>query len=160
MPKNFKPQLGSGDLGFTSLFGGKKVPKTHVRVKLNALLDDLSSLLGLLKTGLKDKGLKNGVTAAQAGLVQAAGLIAGLKAGLEPQTGALEKQIETLAAGIKPQKNFVLAGVNETEALAQLARTRARLCEVLAWQLKAKAPAVYLNRLSDYLFLMGIKLSK
>mgnify|MGYP001563299176 FL=1 len=51
----------------------------------------------------------------------------------------------------------MLPGKNETEALAHLARAKARVCEILAWELKAKAPAVYLNRLSDYLFLLALK---
>lgn len=157
MPANFKPSMGSGDLGYTALFGGKRVPKTHSRIKLNALLDDLSSMLGLLKTGLEDEALKQGVTRAQEGLARAAGLVAGMKADLGPQTLALEKMTETLAAGIKPPKKFVLPGANEPEALAHLARSRARLCELVAWELKARPPAVYLNRLSDYLFLVAVK---
>ncbi len=160
MPENFKPELGAGDLGRTSLLGGKRVPKTHRRIKFNALLDELSALLGLLKTGVRDVGIKKGITQAQEGLSRAAGVIAGRKADLTPQTLALEKLIETLAAGIKPPKKFVLPGANETEALAHLARARARIAEILAWELKAKTAAVYLNRLSDYLFLVAIKTVK
>lgn len=160
MPVNFKPRLGSGDLGATDLFGGKRVSKTDARVKLNALIDDLSALLGLLKTGLDDAPLKKSVTLAQQGLSRAAGVVAGMKADLGPQTLALETLVEKLAAGIKPPREFVLPGANETEALAHLARARARICEILAWELKAKAPAVYLNRLSDYLFLLAVKTAK
>ncbi|OGR67606.1 MAG: hypothetical protein A2081_00660 [Elusimicrobia bacterium GWC2_61_19] len=157
MPKNFKPKMGSGDLGFTDLFGGRRVPKTHCRVKLNALLDDLGALLGLLKTGLKAAGAKKEISAAQAGLIRASGLIAGARTDLKAETAALEKLIELRAAGIRPLKKFVLPGANETEALAHLARAKTRVCEVLAWEIKAKAPAVYLNRLSDYLFLVAVK---
>jgi len=157
MPENFKPEMGSGDLGFTDLFGGKRVPKTHCRIKLNALLDDLGALLGLLKTRTRGAGAKKEITAAQAGLVKASAIIAGARANLKAETAALEKLIARRAAGIKPQKKFVLPGANETEALAHLARTRARLCELLSWEIKAKAPAVYLNRLSDYLFLVAVK---
>jgi len=157
MPKDFKPNMGAGDLGFTDLFGGRRVPKTHCRVKLNALLDDLGALLGLLKTGLKTAGAKKEISAAQAGLIRASGLIAGARADLKAETAALEKLIELRAAGIRPLKKFVLPGANETEALAHLARAKTRVCEVLAWEIKAKAPAVYLNRLSDYLFLVAVK---
>jgi cob(I)alamin adenosyltransferase len=157
MPENFKRNMGSGDLGFTDLFGGRRVPKTHRRVKLNALLDDLSALLGLLKAGLRGKALKRELSAAQKGLVKAAGAIAGSGADLAPETAALEALLDRIAAGLKPRKKFVLPGANETEALAHLARTKTRVCEILAWELKAKGPAVYLNRLSDYLFLVAIK---
>lgn len=160
MPKDFKPKMGAGDLGLTDLFGGRRVPKTHRRVKLNALLDELSALLGLLKTALRDPALKKELTAAQAGLVKASGAIAGMKADLEPETAALADLIAARSEAVKPQKHFVLPGANEAEALAHLARAKARICEILAWELKAKAPAVYLNRLSDYLFLAALKAAK
>ena len=157
MPSNFKPKMGSGDLGFTDLFGGKRVPKTHRRVKLNALIDDLSALLGLLKTGIRDRKTKSGLSAAQAVLIRASGLIAGMKGALKGETEALETLINALSDEIKPPRKFVLPGANETEALAHLARAKTRVCEILAWEIKSKAPAVYLNRLSDYLFLLALK---
>ena len=156
----FKPKMGTGDLGYTDLFGGRRVPKTHCRVKLNALIDDLSALLGLLKTGLKKPALRREIGAAQAALIKASGIVAGMKAGLEPETAALTSLVESRAAAVRPPKKFVLPGQNETEALAHLARTKARVCEILAWELKAKQPAVYLNRLSDYLFLLAVSLAK
>jgi cob(I)alamin adenosyltransferase len=149
--------MGAGDLGFTDLFGGKRVPKTHLRIKLNALLDELGAFLGLLKTGTTVLRLKKELSSAQAGLVRAAAIIAGARAGLKTETAALEKLIALRAAGVKLPKKFVLTGANETEALAHLVRAKTRVCEILAWEIKAKAPAVYLNRLSDYLFLAAIK---
>lgn len=156
MPENFKKNMGSGDLGFTDLLGGKRVSKTHRRIKLNALADELSALLGLLKTGVKGKGTKKELTAAQAGLIKASGIIAGARGDLKAETAALEKLINAASAGLKPLKKFILPGAGETEALAHLARAKTRICELLAWELKAKAPAVYLNRLSDYLFLVAL----
>ena len=160
MPENFKQNLGSGDLGFTDLLGGRRVPKTHRRVKLNALLDELSALLGLLKTGVKGAGFKKEITSAQTGLVKASGLIAGAKGDLKEETAALEELITSVSAEVKPPRKFVLPGDGETNALAHLARAKTRICEILAWELKAKAPAVYLNRLSDYLFLAALKTAR
>ncbi len=160
MPENFKQKMGTGDLGLTELFGGRRVPKTHRRVKLNALLDELSALLGLLKTGVKGAGFKTEIAAAQAGLIKASGLIAGTKGNLEEETAALAERISSISAEVKPPKKFVLPGTVETEALAHLARAKTRICEILAWELKAKAPAVYLNRLSDYLFLAALKTAR
>ncbi len=160
MPEKFKPKMGSGDLGFTDLFGGKRVPKTHRRVKLNALIDDLSSLLGLLKTFLKDSRTKKELSSAQAGLIRASGIIAGARSDLKAETAALEKLITERAAVMKPPKRFAMPGANETEALAHMARAKTRVCEILSWEVKAKAPAVYLNRLSDYLFLVAVKSSR
>lgn len=149
--------MGAGDLGFTDLFGGRRVPKTHARIKLNALLDDLSALLGLLKTGVKGPGLRGELSAAQAGLIKASGVIAGTKGDLKKETALLTAAVTALAAKVKPPKKFVLPGACETEALAHLARAKTRVCEILAWEIKAKDPAVYLNRLSDYLFLVALK---
>lgn len=160
MPENFKPRMGAGDLGFTDLFGARRVPKTHRRIKLNALLDDLSALLGLLKTCLKSGSARGELAAAQAGLIKAAGVVAGTRADLKPETAALEALIKELSGKIRPPKKFVLPGANEAEALAHLARAKTRVCEILAWELKAKAPAVYLNRLSDYLFLAALRAAR
>ena len=157
MPRNFKPEIGNGDLGFTDLLGGRRVPKTDRRVKLNALLDEVSALLGLAKTGVKSRAGREGLSAAQQGLVLASGVIAGMKADLAAPTAALGALIAALAAESKPLKKFVLPGRNKTEALLHLARAKTRICELGAWELKAKAPAVYLNRLSDYLFLAALK---
>ncbi|HAU90285.1 MAG TPA: hypothetical protein DCW72_08760 [Elusimicrobia bacterium] len=83
-----------------------------------------------------------------------------MKADLAPETAALTTLVENRAAAARPPKKFVLPGSNEIEALAHLTRTRARICEILAWELKAKQPAVYLNRLSDYLFLLAVSCAK
>lgn len=154
-PSSFKPRSGSGDLGFTDLFGGRRVPKTHRRVKLNALLDDLNCLLGLLKTRLPAGPARAELAAEQLALMKASGVIAGTKADLKPETAALEKLILAGAKKLRPAKKFAVPGKNETEALAHLARAKTRVCEILAWEIKAKAPAVFLNRLSDYLFLVA-----
>ena len=160
MPASFKPKIGTGDTGLTDLLGGRRVPKTDRRVKLNALIDDLSALLGLLRTGVREAALKRELSRAQAGLVKAAGIVAGTKADLKAETAALQDLIESRASRVRPPKKFVLPGANEAEALAHLARARARICEILAWELKAKEPAVYLNRLSDYLFLAALQAAK
>ena len=149
--------MGKGDLGLTDLFGGKRVSKTDRRVKLNALIDELSALLGLLKSGLKAKRTKNDISAAQTGLARAAGAVAGTKISLDREILQLGTLITEYASEIKPPKKFTLPGANKAEALAHLALARARVCEILSWEIKAKAPAVYLNRLSDYLFLVALK---
>ncbi|MDA8131528.1 MAG: ATP:cob(I)alamin adenosyltransferase [Elusimicrobia bacterium] len=156
MPRYFKPSGGSGDKGFTDLLGGRRVPKTDRRIKLNALLDELSAMIGMLKVSLRDRALKKELTSAQAGLVRTSAVIAGMKADLSGEISALEALIEARSERTRPPKEFVMPGANEAEALAHLARTRARCCEILAWELKAKDPAVYLNRLSDYLFLAAL----
>ena len=153
--KQFKPRLGSGDAGLTDLFGGRRVKKTDLRIQTNALIDELSSLLGVIKArGGKDE---QEITGIQRSLTAVSALIAG--AGTAGQVKESVAAVEALIAGrskkLPPLKEFILPGKNKKEALVHLARSRARLCELLAWRLKAKLPAVYLNRLSDYLFLLA-----
>ncbi|MBU2573177.1 MAG: ATP:cob(I)alamin adenosyltransferase [Elusimicrobia bacterium] len=159
MSANYKPKPGSGDNGFTDLFGGKRVGKTDLRVRTNALIDELASLLGVIKSGLKSGKSKQEIAGVQGALVAVSGFIAGAAAA--PEIKAAVSGLEALIAGrskyLPPLKKFILPGKNKTEALVHLARSRARLCELLAWRLKMRLPAVYLNRLSDYLFLLARK---
>lgn len=151
----FKPRPGSGDRGLTDLLAGRRVPKTDRRIVTGALLDELSCLLGQVKSGGFEKAA---LSRAQAALSAASANIAGLKNGgeLRGLAAALEKSAAGLSAGAKAPAGFVLPGENAVEATLHLARARARLCEILCWELKAKEPAVLLNRLSDWLFLLAL----
>lgn len=153
--KTFKPAQGSGDGGMTDLLCGRRVPKTDRRIKTNALIDELSCLLGLVKAGGFEKAALSG---AQKALSAAAADIAGLrKAGeLARFTADIEEAAAELSRRIKPPSKFVLPGGNATEAVLHLARAKARVCEILCWELNAKGPAVLLNRLSDQLFLLAL----
>lgn len=157
MARTYKPDIGAGDDGFTRLFGGEKVRKTDLRVMAGALLDDLNSLLGAVKAGAA-AGEKRELAAIQRQLTAAAGLIAGAGTGpeLRRHISGITALIERRSKGLPPLKGFALPGKDRKEAFIHLARTRARLCELLAWRLKTRLPAVYLNRLSDYLFLLTV----
>lgn len=149
--------MGSGDDGFTDLFGGKRVKKTDRRVETNALIDELSSLLGVIKAGLRAQKDKREMTGIQFSLLAVSALIAGANTSgrVKDATAAVEGLISARSKLHPPLRNFIIPGKNKSEALIHLARSRARLCELLAWRFKAKLPAVYLNRLSDYLFLLS-----
>lgn len=153
--RSFKPAPGSGDLGMTDLLSGRRVPKTDLRVKTNALMDELSCLLGLVKAGGFEKAA---LSRAQAVLSAAAANIAGLKNGraLSELAAGIEKTSSDLSRRVRPPARFVLPGGSAPEATLHLARARARVCEILCWELKAKEPAVLLNRLSDCLFLLAL----
>ena len=154
MKTAFKPARGSGDGGVTDLLSGRRVPKTDIRVKANALLDEISCLLGLVKSGGFEKAA---LTRAQAALSAAAADIAGRRGGDVPAlTSAIEEASAELSRRVKPPARFVLPGENAVEATLHLARARTRVCEILCWEIKAKAPAVLLNRLSDWLFLLAL----
>lgn len=153
--RKFKPARGSGDGGLTDLLAGRRVPKTDARVKANALLDELSCLLGLVKAGGFGRAV---LSRAQAALSAASANIAGLRNGgeLDGPISGLEKDSAELSRRVRPPAAFVLPGKNAVEATLHLARARARICEILCWELKAKGPAVLLNRLSDLLFLLAL----
>ena len=149
--------MGSGDDGFTELFGGKRVKKTSLRVEANALIDELNALLGVIKAGERSGKNKKELSGIQSALIAVSGLIAGAQTadGVKTGTIAIEALISVRSKRLPPLKHFAIPGKNKKDALLHLARSRARLCELLAWRLKAALPAVYLNRLSDYLFLLS-----
>lgn len=151
--------MGRGDDGTTGLLLGRRVSKTDVRVKANALIDELNAWLGLAKT-LKGPAAKEraGLEDAQKNLFALSSHIAGLDNSktIESGTRKLEKEITRLAESLPELKSFAVPGKNEAEAVLHLARARCRSAEILAWHVKkAKPCAVYLNRLADYLFLLA-----
>jgi len=143
----------------TDLLRGRRVPKTDRRVRTNALLDELSCLLGLVKAGGFER---TALSRAQAALSAAAADIAGLRNDVElgRLTADMEKAAAELSRRIEPPSEFVLPGGNAVEATLHLARAKARICEILCWEIKAKKPAVLLNRLSDLLFLLALSAGK
>lgn len=159
MRSEFKPARGAGDDGFTDLLLGRRVRKTDIRVKTNALIDELSCLLGLIKAGGTRKAE---LARAQLALSAACAGIAGMKNGtaLRREISLLEADTAGLARKIKPPRKFVLPGGGRAEALLHLARAKTRVCEILCWETKAKEPAIYLNRLSDWLFLLALSAKK
>jgi cob(I)alamin adenosyltransferase len=157
MPKNFKPRLGGGDTGQTDLPRGKRVKKTSARIGTLALLDELAALLGLARAKLRGTKRAAELRRIQRTLSTAAAQAAGLdfQAALSEETARLTARVAVLAAGRKPAKRFVLPGRDEAEALLHLARTKARICELALWKINCRPAARYLNRLSDYLFLLA-----
>ena len=159
MPKNFKPGMGNGDGGMTDLPGGKRVKKTDPRIKTLGMLDELGAVLGLVRARLAGKQEKEEIWRTQQDLLKAAASAAGTnsKAAFEKETVYLEARIAALAAGAEPMRKFILPGRTETEAIIHFARTKARNCELAMWEISSRPAAVYLNRLSDYLFLLAVK---
>lgn len=156
MKNKIKPRLGSGDAGFTDLLHGKRVSKTSSRIKLNALIDELGALIGVLRSGSSAKD-KRVLLKVQKDLINVAGYIAGAATAAELKTAADEiTSLASRMSGRLPKlKKFLIPGETSSDALAHLARSKARLCEILAWRLRANPAAVYLNRLSDFLFLIA-----
>ena len=163
----------TGDDGTTSLIGGLRVKKTNSRIEAYGTVDELSAQLGLLVSFMKDGDDKNLVVRSQRNLFTVSAYLATdtSKTPLAPsytldpsETEHLEQAIDKINASIPQQKNFILPGGSHEAAVAHVCRTVCRRAErrifFLAESTKV-APEVlqYMNRLSDYLFVLARKLN-
>ena len=163
----------TGDEGTTSLIGGVKVRKTNSRIEAYGTVDELSADLGLLASFMKDGPDKNLIYRIQRNLFTVCSYLATDKAKtplapsytLDPaEVAVLEKEIDTIVAGIPQQTAFILPGGSHEAAIAHVCRTVCRRAErrifFLAESTKLDPEVLqYMNRLSDYLFVLARKLN-
>lgn len=169
----------TGDDGTTGLFGGTRVPKHHDRIDSYGTVDELNSWLGLIRDQDIADSSKKQLSKIQAHLFTVGALLATdpekavLKNGQErlniPKIGILdieflEKAIDEMDAQLPQMTHFILPGGHTTVSYCHIARTVCRRAERLATLLFDHEPfdiAVlsYLNRLSDYLFVLARKVS-
>ncbi|MBM7866984.1 cob(I)yrinic acid a,c-diamide adenosyltransferase [Heliomicrobium gestii] len=160
----------TGDRGVTSLFSGQRVPKDHARVEVYGTLDEASAALGLAKSLTKNEKALSIIHRIQAELFDVNADLAtelGEEAKrplryrlTEDHARALEQSIDSLEAARIPQKGFVIPGASSAGAAIDLARTIVRRAERAAVKLSKFAEVhppvmVYLNRLSDLLFVLA-----
>jgi len=158
----------TGDKGETSLGDGSRVPKDHLRVAAYGTVDELNAVLGLLGASVPHAAdwladIQNDLFDVGADLCrpQASDETPGqhLRVGSH-QVESLEKAIDRLNAGLPPLTSFVLPGGQAAAARCHLARTVCRRAEREVITLARDAPInpqviIYLNRLSDLLFVMA-----
>ena len=153
----------TGDGGETSLADGKRYPKHHPRLALIGALDEANSFIGLLaaKAGSQHRDT---LTTIQSRLFDVGGGVAtgGTSAPWEELAGAVAEETERLNAELPPLREFVLPGGDETVALAHVARSLVRRAERAFWEEAESLPLLaqarvgaYLNRLSDYFFVLA-----
>lgn len=165
MTKLIKPKIytKTGDKGQTSLYGGKRVSKSHYRVAAYGTIDELNSLLGVVTAQLKDKRVLDFINLVQNDLFLIGGSLAGARTGLNALTlhvEKMEKVIDWLDGQLPPIKNFILPQGVISASLLYFTRAVARRAER---QLVALLPEeqvdekilIYMNRLSDLLFMMA-----
>jgi cob(I)alamin adenosyltransferase len=173
-----KIYTGTGDRGKTSLFSGERISKADARIDAYGDLDELNSILGALAAHLsaEEKRVAE-LLQIQSGLFQAGAWLATLpdapstdslqEISLE-QIDFLEKAIDRFEKELPVIKAFILPGGHITAAWAYVTRTVVRRCErkvVLLINKSTKEKAaephqrllVFLNRLSDYLFVLARK---
>ena len=169
----------TGDRGTTALFGGTRVPKHHIRIESYGTVDELNSHIGLIRDQEINDLYKKVLIEVQDRLFTIGAILATppdketLKNGQprltidrisESDINFLEKEIDTMDNSLPQMTHFVLPGGHTTVSFCHIARCVCRRAERLAVQLHEIEPTdeqviVYLNRLSDYLFVLARKLS-
>ena len=153
----------SGDAGETSLADGRRYPKHDARIELAGALDEANSALGALVAETAED-LAPALRRLQSRLFDLGAVVAtgGSAVDWARQTADLERGVAALNAPLPPLREFVLPGGGRAAAAAHLARTAARRAERAWWRAAADAPALrtipggpWLNRLSDYLFVLA-----
>lgn len=164
----------TGDKGTTSLVGGTRVPKTHIRLEAYGTVDELNAHLGLLATYLLDEKDKDFLQQVQDRLFAVGSQLATdqektrLKAVgvITPeQVERMEREIDRLDTLLPPLSAFVLPGGSRGAAVCHVCRTVCRRAErrILALAEQAEISSellAYVNRLSDYLFVLSRKINK
>jgi cob(I)alamin adenosyltransferase len=164
-----KIYTGFGDKGDTALFGGETVKKNHLRVEMYGTLDELNSLIGLLRNKNNDTQIDRVLENIQNELFTYGSEIATpdetkrakfAEHISELHINTLENAIDRFMEKLPELKNFVLPGGNEAASYAHLARTVCRRAERMLIKLANKINIrneliVYLNRLGDLLFVIA-----
>ncbi|HSP13696.1 MAG TPA: cob(I)yrinic acid a,c-diamide adenosyltransferase [Thermoanaerobaculia bacterium] len=150
----------TGDTGETSLFGGKRVPKNDPRIEAYGTVDELNAFIGIARATWSRSPIDAQLAAIQSDLFDAGAQLA--SPGSEKFHGvgaqrvsALEHAIDEMERELPALKQFILPGGTLAAAQLHAARTICRRAERLVVALddeKTKNTIVYLNRLSDYLF--------
>lgn len=163
----------TGDKGQTSLIGGTRVPKHHIRIESYGTVDELNSYIGLIRDQQIDQHSKSILIEIQDRLFTIGSSLASdpdkskmkipdLK---ETDIELLEKEMDEMDKTLPEMKSFVLPGGHTTVSYCHLARCVCRRAERLTIHLSedsfvADLVIKYLNRLSDYLFVLSRKLSQ
>ena len=165
----------AGDLGKTSLIGGTRVPKSHIRIESYGTVDELNSFIGLLSDLVTHTEIKTVLKEVQDRLFTVGSSLAcdpdkepslkipDLK---EEDIAYLETLIDKMNEVLEPMKSFILPGGHQAISTAHIARCVCRRAERWCVNLQEEdlfvEPLVikYLNRLSDYLFVMQGMIAK
>lgn len=163
----------TGDKGSTSLLGGSRVPKYHLRIEAYGTLDELNSFIGHLRDQLENEHSRNILAEVQDRLFTAESLLAAdpeveisrqLPQLYEQDILLLETEMDRMNEVLPPLRSFILPGGHPLVSLCHICRTVCRRAERITIRLSSEAevhPEVirYLNRLSDYFFVLARNLS-
>lgn len=164
----FRIYTKTGDGGQTALFGGRRVYKDDLRVDAYGTIDELNAFIGVLADALPSgEAVQDALHTVQHRLFSIGAHLATdpekmpISPDLRPEDlGMLEAAIDAMEANLPPLRNFILPGGHPTVSQCHVCRTVCRRAERLVVALHRQAPldeAVlsYLNRLSDYFFVLA-----
>lgn len=158
----------TGDDGSTGLFGGGRVPKSDARIECYGTIDELNAALGVARV-IASGSIGDSLLRVQHELFVVGAHLAtpedsphtrSLPLLDEAMIGRLEMEIDTAEAELEPLRNFILPGGGELAARLHLSRTICRRAERVLVEFANDRPVAativtYMNRLSDWLFVMA-----
>lgn len=163
----------TGDTGTTSLFGGRRVSKSDLRIETYGTVDELNSYIGLLRDQPANTSRKELLVEIQDRLFTMGSMLAtepgNTKVKIptlsESDIQFLENQIDDMESSLPAMKSFVLPGGHQSVSFCHIARTVCRRAERLAVALHGveaidELVIKYLNRLSDFLFVLSRKMTQ
>jgi cob(I)alamin adenosyltransferase len=157
----------TGDTGQTSLVGGTRVSKTELRIEAYGTVDELNSYVGLLRDQAVNDSRKDILKEIQDRLFTIGSILASepeqTKKRIpdlhESDIELLEKEMDRMDESLEPMRFFILPGGHQSVSFGHLARTVCRRAERIVLRLSEESEVndlvvKYLNRLSDYLFVL------
>jgi cob(I)alamin adenosyltransferase len=170
----------TGDTGTTGLVGGTRLPKHDLRIDCYGTVDELNSYLGLIRDQTISDDSKTTLIKIQNQLFIIGSLLATDSEKLKDESKRkqlgitllkseaivfLETEIDTMNSVLPPMTHFILPGGHQTVSFCHIARCICRRAERNISKLNTEQPIqpeilIYLNRLSDFIFVLARKLSK
>jgi cob(I)alamin adenosyltransferase len=173
MADKWKIYTKKGDTGETSLIGGSRVLKSHIRIEAYGTVDELNSFTGWLRDRISDNHHRNSLLRIQNALFLLESHLAwepGTKADHVPdfetqEITFLENEIDEMEKQLPVLANFIIPGGHPDNSLCHVCRTVSRRAEriIIALDQDEKVPDFilkYMNRLSDYFFVLARDLSR
>ncbi|MGD0582072.1 MAG: cob(I)yrinic acid a,c-diamide adenosyltransferase [Bacteroidales bacterium] len=158
----------TGDDGTTSLSGGRRIKKNHIRIEAYGTVDELISWIGMLRSHDENASRKDMLIYIQGELMKAAASLAYDGSAIQSRQilpepsciSVLEKEIDRMESLLPPIRSFILPGGSIAVSHCHVARCVCRRAEraVITLNEKEETPEItrhFLNRLSDYLFVLG-----
>jgi cob(I)alamin adenosyltransferase len=170
----------TGDNGTTGLVGGTRIPKHDLRIDCYGTVDELNSYLGLIRDQTISDDSKTTLIKIQNQLFIIGSLLATDPEKIKDESKRkrlgitllkseaivfLETEIDTMNSVLPPMTHFILPGGHQTVSFCHIARCICRRAERNISKLNTEQPTqpeilIYLNRLSDFIFVLARKLSK